>query len=311
MKRVLVTGASGFVGAHTALWFARAGYDVTAVGGSRECCDAVRREVSKCCSCDLSSHTATEDLLQTERPDVIIHAAALATTISCDRDPEAARRANVFGAENIVTTCQEKLNSSPILIFISTDLAYDGGEAPAGGFLESTPPQPSTVYARTKVEGEEIVKSYRGASSVVRTSLVYGAPIGGKGAFVSWMTDGFLSGKEITLFEDEYRTPIHVDDVAKGIELILKKSESQKIELLYHLGGPERLSRVEFGELLAEALGTGYHLIARKKISEWEEKIRRPSDASLNIDKFVTLTGFRPRPPREGLEAYVSALRDM
>ena len=105
-------------------------------------------------------------------------------------------------------------------------------------------------------------------------------------------------GKRVKLFSDEYRTPLHVSDVATVIEAALIQRPSKEI---FNLGGPDRISRAEFGEILAAQRGLDAGLIDRVSVSEVAMRAPRPIDLSLRTDKICSELGIRITPVREGI----------
>ena len=126
---------------------------------------------------DLADGRAVHRLLAETKPDVIVHTAASTNPDDCERDRGLAFRVNVKGTEHLVRFA-EKIHAK--LIFISTDLVYDGLR---GNYAEEDPPNPLNYYAETKLKGEGLVA--RGCEDFVifRMSLLYGWGNGINGSF--------------------------------------------------------------------------------------------------------------------------------
>jgi dTDP-4-dehydrorhamnose reductase len=183
------------------------------------------------------------------------------------------------------------------MVLASTDLVFDGGKAPQGGFDEYALPCPTSVYARTKRQAErEVLDGSLGA--VVRLSLLYGRTLSSSKGTLGWIESALREGRELILFKDEFRTPIHLSDAARALIDMC----ARKLEGVWHCGGPQRVSRVEFGHIVAEVCGFGTSTI-REVRSDFKASPARPEDVSLNSSRLFSVLDFSPRTPREALAA--------
>lgn len=311
--RILVTGASGFVGAHLALGLSRLGHAVISVCNRHPCALEVTVASDEVCSVDLTQKNALSSLLQKSRPDVIVHAAALANTTLCQQNPEQAHLVNVTATENILSSVAEQNgDSSPLLIYISTDLVFDGkGSAPEHGFSEKDAPQPRSVYGVSKYHAEQVVAAYPGKSALFRLCLAYGARIGDCSGFMGWLLGGLSEGKSVTLYTDEWRTPVLLDDlvssVARFIDLTSGCDRKRRGSLLsdypivYHIAGAERVSRYGFGLKVAEVFGYEHNLLVAKEHEHIDTSVPRAQDVSLSSEKLRKELGVHPRDALSGL----------
>jgi dTDP-4-dehydrorhamnose reductase len=238
MKKILITGASGFLGWH--LWrFARDAWDVFGV--------AFRNNVElpgvKILRADLTSLDETKRVLLEVRPDALIHAAAAANLNFCQLNRNESHRINVEAAVNIASLCEEH---AVRFAFISTDMVFDGLKAP---YREDDPVSPVNAYGEQKAEAERIILIRNPEAVICRMPLMFGDAGPAVNNFIQPMVRAMKEGREIFLFTDEYRTPVSGRDAAKGIFLALSKARG-----LLHLGGAERVSRFDFGELLRDVL---------------------------------------------------------
>lgn len=306
-QRVLVTGASGFVGGHTALGLARAGMEVFSTGGLHECPLEVRCASERVVSCDLTSPGGIENLLGESQPGIIVHAAALASPHACEHDPSRAQSTNVEVVEKLLLHAR-RMEKPPVIFHLSTDLVFDGLEAPEKGFTEEDTPCPVTVYARTKHEAELLVLREYKKSIILRICLVYGAALGERQGFLSWILDALNASKPVTLFEDEFRTPLFVDDLPAAILAILGSKYLPSIPggetgsaRIFHVPGPERLSRFDFACRLIHFTGHSPKLLVRASITGQQTGAHRSPDTSLSGAKLRALTGVRTTSVEDGL----------
>lgn len=296
---IWVTGASGFVGGHIARGLAREGRAVIALGGRREISEEVACCSVGCVSLDLADESALKDLLERYQPSAIVHAAALADAVRCENEPALAERSNVAATKNLLKVAEEA--SIPI-VYISTDLVFDGNETvPAGGFSENDQPQPRSVYARTKREAEKTVLAYENGF-VCRVCLVYGERIGELFGFLGWMTKTLAAGEPLKLFSDEWRTPIYAPDIACAVAALATRAPHEApLQRLFHLGGPERLSRIDFGKLLAQVAGFSESLLVPTKQAEVISVFHRPQDVSFCSKLAEEKLGITFTTPLQGL----------
>ena len=226
----------------------------------------------------------------------IIHIGALASPEACEKNPSQANISNVLFTEMLSSYA---LTTGAHLTTISTDLVFDGGKAPPEGFCERDLPCPCSVYSRSKLAAEEATRK-NSSHAVVRVALLYGnSPSQSKG-FLGWMRRAFTGGNPVSLFEDEFRTPIHVRDAARAVLEVAR----HKLHGIFHCGGPERLSRVDFGKRVAEVYGFEAPLIRPTTRLSHTIPPLRPEDVSLNSHALFDTLGFTPRPVEEALHLY-------
>ncbi len=163
---------------------------------------------------------------------------------------------------------------------------FDGEHAP---YAEDAAPVPVHAYGRAKAEGEADVLTAVPDAAVVRTSLVCAAdPLDPRSA---WVVDTLRAGDAITLFTDEVRCPVRVDDLALMLWDVVAVPRDERSGL-WHLVGPDALSRHELGVLLAEAHGLDPAGITAARSRDQPEP--RPRDLTLTADRASVLPT-RPR----------------
>ena len=255
MPRVLITGAGGLLGGYLVRAATARGLDVVPWSG--------RADV------DLADPESVAAAYLAARPDVTLHAAAMARIDECEREPERARQVNARAAAHLAELAQRH---GAHLLYVSTDMVFSGSEAP---YAEDALPRPLSHYGVVKAEGEAGVLAH--SHAVARVSLLVGPSLTGKPTFFGGQAEALRGGKSITLFEDEWRTPLDLSAAAEGLlDLALARAEG-----VWHLGGPERLSRLEMGLLLARALGADESAcVAVKRPAD------RPRDLSLDCSKW-------------------------
>lgn len=262
---VWVTGAAGLIGGEL-LRLAPRNEAIRVIG-------LTRREL------DLAHQSAVRQRFEQDRPTAIIHCAALSRSPICEATPEVARLDNVEATRHLVELSQETR-----LLFLSTDLVFDGTK---GSYREEDPVNPLSVYARTKVEAESVVRNHP-RHLIIRTSLNYGHTQAGNRAFNEEMAQAWRAGKLLKLFVDEFRCPIPVCATARALWELL----GQEVTGTLHLAGSERLSRWEIGSLLAPRHRDLNPRLEPSSLKEYQGAPRSP-DIALDSGRAQRLLSFR------------------
>ncbi len=256
--RAWVTGAGGLIGDY----IARA---------AREKTPQLQVNALTRSDLDLTGFAAVERLFRAERPQLIIHCAAMSKSPDCQANPALAKTVNIDATAHLAALAAEIG-----FIFFSTDLVFDGKK---GNYIETDAVNPLSIYGETKVAAEKIVlKNPR--HIVVRTSLNSGSSPKGSTAYNEQLRDGWRRGKTVQLFFDEFRCPIPAAATARATwELAALDAGGT-----YHLAGSERLSRAQIGELAAVRHP---ELKAKMEVCSLSEYVGapRPGDTSLNCAK--------------------------
>jgi dTDP-4-dehydrorhamnose reductase len=238
---------------------------------------------------DLLDFDAVRRKFREQRPQLVIHCAAMSRSPECQAQPKQAHIANVE-----VTDVLAELATEVPLVFFSTDLVFDGRK---GDYREDAPANPLNVYAETKVAAEKIVLS-NPRHLVVRTSLNAGASPAGDRTFNELTRLLWQRGDKVRLFADEFRSPIHASVTARAVwELV-----ARRVTGIIHVAGSERLSRLEIGRLQAARWSKLNPQIEVASIRDHPAPPRAP-DTSLNCGKARKLLSFR-------LPAFGEWLRD-
>ena len=155
---------------------------------------------------DISDSAHVLRKLADQSPEVVINCAAWTDVDGCERDKERAYAANALGPENLANACYEM---NAILVTISTDYVFDGTKE--GFYSQNDQPNPQSVYAMSKLEGERMAQAAFPKTVVVRTGFIFG--LGGTN-FLSTIIDRARQGEKITAISDAYGTPTYARDLA-------------------------------------------------------------------------------------------------
>jgi nucleoside-diphosphate-sugar epimerase len=237
---VLVTGASGFLGAAVCAGLLERGHAVSAIarrpGSAPDGVEELRG--------DLTDGEGLRTALAAARPEAVVH---LAAEIASQRDEERIREVNVHGTARLVEACGTV--DSPKFVFASTVVTGD-----AGGELltEETDLPVETPYGRSKQEGERLLRESGLPSVVIRPGHVYGP--GG------WYEHEFVRrlrqpGRFVVIGSGRnWWDVVHVDDAAAAFVAAV---EDAPPGALYHLADDDPITLYDFVALTAEARGVG------------------------------------------------------
>ncbi|WP_262901536.1 SDR family oxidoreductase [Flavihumibacter profundi] len=225
---------------------------------------------------DMLDREKLPGLLQSIKPDVVIHTAAMANIDYCEINKDIAEQVNTGITAHLCAICK---NEGARLIFCSTDTVFDGSK---GYYTETDIPHPVNFYASTKIKSEQEVLSAGSRNVVARLSLVMGLPVLGRGnSFLADTISKLKNGEQVKFPENEIRTPIDV--ITLGNALI--ELAGNDFGGLIHLAGNTRINRFEMAKQIADALGLSEELIVKTDSSKMAGRAPRPNDVSLDNSK--------------------------
>jgi dTDP-4-dehydrorhamnose reductase len=284
MKRLLITGASGFLGWNLCQ-LAKEQWDVYGTYFS----NVVKIPDVTLIKADLKNFQEIKRLYSDIQPAAIIHTAAQSNPNSCQSDPNESYPINVTASLNIAGLSADY--AIPCA-FTSTDLVFDGLKPP---YRETDPVCPVSHYGEQKVRAEQGMLSRYPKVAVCRMPLMFGVAHSAT-SFIQPFINALREGKELSLFTDEFRTPVSGKTAASGLLLAL-----EKVEAIIHLGGKERVSRYDFGRLMAEVFELPQGGLKPCQQKDVKMAAPRPADVSLDSSRAFAL-GYQPLSLQEELE---------
>jgi nucleoside-diphosphate-sugar epimerase len=302
--RVLVTGASGFIGTALCEELLRRRHDVAAL---------VRRPGSRpagtrALTGELADGPALLETLSRERPECVIH---LAAEIASQRSAERVREVNVAGTQRLLDACLAlagaELSAGPRIVFASTVVT---GDAHGAVLSEETPLPVQTPYGRSKQEGERMILASGLPAVIVRPSHVYGPGGWYAGELVARLRQPgrfAVIGSGANMWD-----VVHVDDV---VAALCAAAENAPAGSIYHVVDDQPITYYDFMLLTSQALGVGRprripaalaRVVAGSNAVDAVVRSARSTNAKIKRE-----LGWQPRFPtaREGVADAVARLR--
>ncbi len=228
---------------------------------------------------DLTDTGTVRKLLLEHRPQTIINAAAYTDVDGAERDTDTAYRLNGELVADLCSLCRE-IDAN--FVHFSTDFVFDGKKGTP--YAEEDTPAPLSVYARSKLAGEEAVRSGLPENRylLIRTSWLF-APCGPSfpASVLAWARKGALRAPC-----DVVGTPTYAPDLADAIVKLLDR----KARGLYHVANAGIASRWDLARRTVEAAGLDVE-VGKASASDFPTPAPRPLNSALACEKYVTCVG--------------------
>jgi dTDP-4-dehydrorhamnose reductase len=283
MTRVLICGSNGLLGQRLALLLcSQTQYEVLNTSHHRSF--VFDRRLFDYTQLDIRSKGDTKSLISSFQPEVILNAAASTDLEWCEANREEAWKVNVVGVENLVEAAK-KVGAT--LVHVSSDYVFDGKGGP---YSEQDRPAPLSYYGKTKLAGENAIRISGIPHAIVRTIALFGHGIDVRDNYALWVLKNLRERKLIHCASDMISNPTYVGDLSFAITKIFELGRTG----LYHVCGPERLSRFEFAQKIAAAFALEGSFIKAATASELDDSAHRPLSSGFITLKAETQLSFKP-----------------
>ena len=259
MDKVIVTGASGFLGSKI---LNRLCQRYSTVG---TCLTHGRPGLV---NLDITRETDVRAFFRSVNPSLVIHTVAISDVDYCQTHQDEAYRINVSGTQNIVNACE---TTGSRLIYTSTEYVFDGTNSP---YKEGDPPNPVNYYGWSKYEAERRVQSIDNWS-LLRFDFLYG--YNGPG-YPNGLIGKILAGGHIEASPTQMRRPLLTDDLVQAIGRIIEKG----LMGIFHIIGPEKATKYDFCKMIASSLSVDMDIQA---IEDSSQIAKRPKDIFLTTER--------------------------
>ena len=292
--KILITGSNGLLGQNLISLFLKDKKHYEVFGFSRGENRSGRIDFDYHKIDITNKHLLEEKIIQI-KPDFIINTAAMTNVDACENDKESCYDLNVNVVEYLTTICSE-INAH--LIHISTDFIFDGKK---GNYTEEDTPNPLSYYGETKLLSEKILQKSTISYTILRTILVYGLVNDmSRSNIVLWVKESLENKREITIVDDQFRTPTYVEDLA----LACKISIDKKATGIFNISSNQLLSIYEIAQEIAGAFLLDKNLIKPISTSTLNQTASRPAKTGFDLTKTNKILQFYPKSFKEDLQRF-------
>jgi dTDP-4-dehydrorhamnose reductase len=270
--KILITGGSGLLGQYLNIELSKNHSILTLYNKDiRNCANFNSAKL------DITNRNILEELFNSFNPQVVIHTAAISNPqLAASIDSKMVYKTNVKATQYIAELCSQK---SARLIYTSTDLVYAGYR---GSILkEDSKLNPVSLYAETKLMGEMKIKETFNDYLILRTALMFGFGLNNSYNHFHQMYMNLKNHIPVKLFTDQFRTPVELRNASKIITQLIQKKINEEI---INLGGKERISRFQLGEILCETAGFDKNLLLKISMDDIPA-LPKVEDVSMDTSK--------------------------
>lgn len=270
--KILVTGAGGLVGRAVAEHCTRDGEQIVRLDRA---------------ALDITDEQKVNALFERERPEVVINCAAWTDVDACELNPGRAQKVNADGPMALALACRRL---GALFITISTDYVFDGEKT--GFYTQDDQPNPQSVYAISKLAGEQSAQSAWARTIVVRSGYIFG--VGGKN-FLSSVIARAHRGELLRAINDAVGTPTYAPDLARQLHRLAQLD----LPGTYHVvNDGEGASFEEFARHAIEAAGLDVNLVQGVSLHTLKRPAPRPRNSRLKCLRSAA-AGLDPLPSWE------------
>ncbi|WP_142781423.1 dTDP-4-dehydrorhamnose reductase [Agrobacterium sp. T29] len=255
---------------------------------------------------DLAQPETVLKALREVKPDVVVSAAAYTAVDKAESEQDIAFAVNRDGARAVAQAASDI--GIPV-VHLSTDYVFDGTKDTA--YVESDPTGPTSVYGRSKLEGERAVSEATDNYVVLRTAWVY-SEYGNN--FVKTMLRLSENRDEINVVADQFGCPTSANDIAAAVVTIARRlveDPSAPLRGVFHLSGTGETNWANFAkQIFALSAENGGKSIVVNDITtaQYPTPARRPANSRLDCSKLEEVYGIKLPSWQTSTRAVVTAL---
>lgn len=299
-QKILITGSNGLLGQSLLDVFLQdKNYEVIALSRGEN-----RHPIKQGYSyeeIDLTNSVKLQEVIKKYLPNFIINTAAMTNVDACEDNKEECDKLNVELVRNLKNIA---LEIESHIIHISTDFIFDGTKQ-EGYYKETDNPNPLSYYGLSKLKSEEILRNSTINFTILRTILVYGKVHDmSRNNIVLWVRKMLSEKKEITIVNDQYRTPTYVEDLALACKISIEK----KATGVFNISSSKLLSIFEIAQQIAEVFNLDKSLIKPISTKTLNQRAPRPVKTGFNLEKTNKELNFHPKTFKEDLQKFKEKL---
>lgn len=294
--KLLITGSNGLLGQKLVDYCVQKEIDFipTSKGENRNtACPPENYQVM-----DITNRAEVLAVIAKHRPTHVIHTAAMTNVDQCELNPDECALINVKATRYLVEACNQ-VNAHFQLL--STDFVFDGEK---GNYVEEDEVNPLSVYAKSKVDAEEIVnKESTTQNSIVRTIIVYGnAENLTKSNIIAWAKSALEKGDPLTIVDDQFRAPTWAEDLAAGCMAVIEQNKTG----VFHVAGPETMSIYDLVIRIGNYFGLPTEQVSKISSTTLNQAAKRPPKTGFDLTKAYEQIHYKPHTLEETLEILYS-----
>ena len=298
MQKVLITGSNGLLGQSLLNLLLQEKDKYTVFGFSRGK-NRSGREDFIYISIDITEEKLLKKEIKKIKPDFIINTAAMTNVDDCESHKEICDIINIDVVKWLIEVSEEQKTH---LIHISTDFIFDGKK---GNYKETDIPNPLSYYGLSKLKSEELLLNSKIKYTILRTILVYGKVFDmSRSNIVLWVCKMLKEGKEITIVNDQFRTPTYVEDLAMACKISIDK----KALGIFNIASNKLLSIYEIAQQIADVFNLNKKLIKPISTSTLNQTAARPAKTGFDLSKTNKTLDFYPKSFKEDLQKFKETL---
>jgi dTDP-4-dehydrorhamnose reductase len=245
--------------------------------------------------CDVRNADLVEDEIRSCKPRFVLHLAAMTDVDACEKNPDEAYRTNTLGTRNVALACQR---CDATMVYINTGSVYDGRKPTP--YIEFDTPNPQSIYARSKHQGEIIVCTLLAKFFIFYAGWMFGGGPDDK-KFVAKIMELARERNELSVVNDKFGSPTYTADLSRAVYDFIESGLYGKYHCV-NVGCPSRFEVA--GEIIRIAGITDCRLTPVSS-AEFPLPAPRPRMEAMRNYHFELL-GLHPlRDWREALEDYI------